>query len=179
MKREPNGFYFGGIKIKIKCSGIFSEKADVCIIPQHSHGIELKGLSARIAHSPARSSIIAFQNYLSKAKTLPLGEVFTTPCEDEHYSYLMQISVLDCPVDKISQIISTAIQKAMQEAERLGAKTLIIPEINCALLPKTAIMSEIKKHAKRGHSIRQVTLLCNNERSCYEYAQIAFDLLNN
>ena len=129
MERDAiKELYFNGIKVKLRYSGVFSEKADALFVPQYPNGVALTGISAAVIHSRARQAISNYQKILAKNKLLPYGEVYVYLCNkpEMNYRYLLQVPVLKASAENTSFAISAALKKA----DNLELKSIVIPAVN-------------------------------------------------
>ncbi len=166
------GYYFGNIEIEIRCSsGVLSVKADACIVPQYSTGISLDGPSGALIHSKAQGGIVAFQKFLREKKQFPFGTAYVTQCNCSHYRYLLHVPVLDC---KDKRKIQAAIFDALKKAAQVGAKTVVIPNIDSnknSLSPTEmakVIFDAIDDFAAR-NSVEKVILAASSKEIFREY----------
>ena len=180
MKAKETFAYFNQIKVNIRFSGVMSETADACIVPQYDNCASLSGVSAAFIHSPAASRIIEFQNYIKEKKKLMPNEVYCTS-GNKNYQYLIHTPVLRTPqsnfTPSIKTIIETCTFSAIECASKKQAKSIVIPSMNTGkngiLTYKNAshaILAAIKRFSTLDSSINEVTIAIINEKAFVEYS---------
>ena len=141
--------YFNKIKVNIKLSGVMSESADACIVPQFDHGISLSGISCAFIHSPAVEAISKYQKLIAE-KTLKPNDALCSSVEDCNYKYLIQIPVLILMNTGIRYPLSySEAARAILAAIKIFSKTpkANIKEITIALTSENAFLDFVAKAA--------------------------------
>ena len=186
MKKKNYHVYFGDIRINVCFSGVMSEKADVCLVPQFGSGISLTGVSAAFIHSMARNSIIDYQEF-AKDKKLEPGTAFISACQGDNYRYLAHIYILkheNPPKEQIKKDTFYSIFAGLDAALSVKAKSVVIPSVNTGSNgglnyeeSATATFNAISAFSKKNKSIKKITIALKTEYAFKTYLKALSKLI--
>ena len=182
MKTKKFSVYFDEVKVNIKLSGVLSEHADACIVPQYPTGISLTGVSAAFIHSKARNSIIAFQDFV-RDKKLSANSAFVAACNGDNYHYLIHTPALkrkgDCSIKSALTDTFTGICAALEAAKTVQAQTVVIPSFNTG--PNSilsyeqsakATLEAIVTFSTLPRSLKEITIALKNKEAFEAYTKV-------
>lgn len=175
--------YFNKIKVNIRLSGVMSETAEACVVPQYENGISTTGVSSAFLHSPASWAITDYQKM---TKTLnPDDAVCSLISEGCNYKYLIQIPVLkdgnNFSKEEIEEHTGKCAVTALIYAADFGLKTLVMPSMNTGTLgplsylkAATVIISAIKTCSDyKEMSLEEITIALTNEKAFFAFVTAA------
>ncbi len=163
------------MKVDLSCSGVSSQKADVCIVPQYKTGTSLTGTSAELIHSDSKNGIVAFDNYIY-GKKLEAQDAFSSSCNG-NYQYLIHIPVLAKASEQSNsqsfKDISEGVAAAIKEAHKLNAKKILIPSIGderCVRLSHIEVAKAVYRAIqKTAHIDDQIIIAVKNQETMRYY----------
>ena len=180
--------YFNKIKVNIKLSGVMSESADACIVPQFDHGISLSGISCAFIHSPAVEAISKYQKLIAE-KTLKPNDALCSSVEDCNYKYLIQIPVLILKdktnkTDAIQNHTTNYVIEALKKASSVKATSIVLPSMNTGIRyplsyseAARAILAAIKIFSKTPKAnIKEITIALTSENAFLDFVAKAASL---
>lgn len=177
--------YFNKIKVNIRLSGVMSETAEACVVPQYENGISTTGVSSAFLHSPASWAIADYQKMTSNKTLNPDDAVCSLISEGCNYRYLIQIPVLkdgnNFSKEEIEEHTGKCAVTALIYAADFGLKTLVVPSMNTGTLgplsylkAATVIISAIKTCSDyKEMSLEEITIALTNEKAFFAFVTAA------